>query len=491
MTSPDDQTPGLPPLDPSETKSPRSAASRRTRSLLIGGVTAALLVAAWGGATMYAAGQAQQIGNDAAKTLDTTLRANHFGRVKQHIFTRGLTESTDDLYLVLGEPTDGGTDTTDAYVLHLRNHIQNGPLPGLQQVGQAVVDTEIIWDPKTQALLDKAFAGKKPTIHTLVGLSGTTTTTVQVPAGTYTADGSTATWGALAGQFSVSDAGRGVNGTLSWPGDSVGSPEGTVTAKGLQYSVQQRPYLKHLSQGTSSMTLNSVQFPGKLGHLNGLKLMTTTAPSGANLNSRSDLTVAALNVMDQTYSRSQLSLSASGLNSAALEGINEVMKRPEYQNAFKSEDPETLDASLKKLVQDIKPALRKLLAGNPRLAVNEVSVQTPQGPLKLSLGAQVVNGGSIPLDALLNEDTLNDPESDPAVLGLLSNIKLTADITGSQKAIASLLDESGDDTAAGIAQSIDPMVQEGMITRKGDQLSTHLEFGKEGASINGKPVPLQ
>jgi len=491
MTLPDDSTLGLPPLDPSETKQSRSGTSRHTRGLLIGGVTAALLVVAWGGATMYAAGQAQQIGNDAARTLDTTLRANHLGRVKQHTFTRGLTESTDDLYLVLGEPTDGGTDATDVYILHLRNHIQNGPLPGLRQVGQAVVDTEIIWDPKTQAILDKAFAGKKPTIHTLVGLGGDTNTTVQVPSGTYTANGATATWQALGGQFSVSDAGRGVNGTLSWPGGSVGSSEGTVTAKGLQYSVQQRPYLKHLSQGTSSMTVSSVQFPGKLGHLDGLKLRTTTAPSGANLNSRTDLTVAALNVMGQTYSRSQLSLSASGLSSAALENINEVMKRPEYQNAFKSEDPKTLDASLNKMMQDIKPSLSKLLAGNPLLAINEVSVQTPQGPLKLSLGAQVVNGSSIPLDALLSESTLNNPEENPAVLGLLGNIKLTADIMGSQRAITGLLDESGDDTAASIAQSIDPMVQEGMVTRKGDQLSTHLEFGKAGASINGKPVPLQ
>ncbi|MGY2896086.1 DUF945 family protein [Deinococcus sp. UYEF24] len=146
---------------------------------------------------------------------------------------------------------------------------------------------------------------------------------------------------------------------------------------------------------------------------------------------------------------------------------------------------------MKKLLADMKPALRTLLAGNPRLAVNEVSVQTPQGSLKLSLGAQVVDGSSIPLDSLLSEETLKAGADSPALLGLLGNFKLTADIEGNQKAISGLLGSSGDDTAEGIAQSIDPMVQEGMITRKGGLLTTHLEFGKDGASINGKPVPLQ
>jgi len=462
---------------------------RRSRALLTLGVTAGLLVLAWGGATLYAAGQAEQTGNDAARTLDTALKANHLGRVREHTFTRGLTGSTDDLYLVLDDPLGGGTGAPDAPVIHLRNHVQNGPFPGVQHVAQAVVDTEFIWDARTQQRLDRAFGGQKPVIRTVVGFGGNTTTTVQVPAGTYALDGETATWQALAAEVSVSDAGRGVNGTLTWPGFSVGGEEGTTSLSTLAYSVQQRPYLTHLSRGTSTLSVRRIQFPGKLGHLDGLSLTSTTAPNGANLDSRSDLRAAGLSLMGQTYLRPRVSLSAHGLNSEALEGLSAVMKGPEYQTGFKSEDPAVLSASLKKLLKDAQGPLKKLLAGNPLLKVDEVSLQTPQGPLKLVLGAQVVDGGSIPIERLLVPETLSQPSESPELLGLLDHLKLTADVSGSQLALATLAGESGDDTAASLAESIDPMVEQGMVTRQGDLLSTHLEFGKNGALINGKPVP--
>ena len=121
------------PSDPpgSSGKSP-SRTSRPRRGLLIGGVTALLLVAAWVGSTVYAAGQAEATTTKAATTLDNMLRSNHLGSVERHTFVRGLTESTDDMYIVLGK-------RTDAYRLHLRNRIQHGPLPGLRQVGDPAV----------------------------------------------------------------------------------------------------------------------------------------------------------------------------------------------------------------------------------------------------------------------------------------------------------------------------------------------------------------
>lgn len=451
--------------------------------LLIGGVTVLLLAAAWAGSTAYSAGQAEQVSDTFAHTLDTALKSRQFGRVERHTYTRGLTSSTDDLYLVIGK-------NADAYHLHLRNHIQHGPLPGLTQVGQAAIDTEIVWDAATQAQLDKAFAGKKPVIHTLIGLGGTTDTTVQIPSGLYTSGGETATWQALGGQFRVSGGGRGVQGTLTWPGGTAGSSEGTATLKDLRYTVDQRPYLNHLSQGTSSFSVASVEFPGAMGHLDGLNAVTTTAPSGANLSSRTELTASSLKAEGQTFSALKVVLSASGLNSAALEALSEVTQRPEYQQALKSDDASTLDATFSKLATDLKPTLHTLLAGNPLLAVDEVSLRTPQGPLKLSLGAQVVNGSSIDLDSLLNTKILQAENSGAAMLGLLGNLRLTADIEGAQQAIAGLLGSGGDEGQS-IARSVEPMVEAGMITKTGDTLSTHLEFGKDGAKINGKPVPLQ
>lgn len=473
---------GAPPPSPA----PRSPVRPARRALLFGGATVLLLLAAWGGSTLYAAGQAENVSTQFAGTLDSTLKRNALGRVEKHVYARGLMSSTDDLYLLLGDK--------DPLRLHLRSRIQNGPLPGLGRVGQAVVDSELVWDdPKVQAAVDKAFGGRTPKLHTVVGLGGNTESTLDVPAGTYAQDGGTASWQALSGQVQTSGGGRGVTGTLMWPGVTLsGTPaDGSAELKDLKLVLDQQPYLNRLSRGTSSFTIASITLPGNAGRLEGLSAVTTTTPSGPNLGSRTDIGVRTAVTGGQTLSDLKLALSAGGLNSAALEELSATLQKPEYQTLTSPSSGNIDDAALQKLLSELTPGLSRLLAGNPSLKIDEVSVRLPQGRVRLGLGAQVVNGGSIDLKGLLSRENLSAGAGSPALLGLLGNLKLTADIEGNQAAIEGLLGESGNRTAAGIGQSIAPMVEQGMITKTGDVLKTHLEFGKDGASINGKPVPLQ
>lgn len=475
---PDSQPPTLP--------TPRPSPRRSGRGLLIGGVTALLLAGAWAGSSVYSAGQAEAISNRLSGTIDAALRSNNLGKVERHTFARGLTSSTDDVYLVLGEASE---PTNRPMKLHLRNRIQHGPLPGLSAVGQAIVDTEVIWDAAgVQAAVDKAFGGKKPTLHTVIGLGGNTDATLSVPAGSYSDGQGKAAWQALGGQFQVSSAGRGVNGTLTWPGGSIKSAnsQGMIELKDLRYVVDQQPYLAKLSQGKSSFTVASVTLPQGVGKMDTLSV-TTTAPSGTTMQSRTQATVASLDASGQKFSDLKLVLSASKLSSAALEELSGLVQTPEYRALTDQAAGKTDDAALGRLLADLTPILQKLLAGNPELRIDEVSARTPQGPLRLALGAQVVNGDKIDLKPLLGQDTLKAGASNPELLGLLGNLKLSADIEGQEAVIAGLLGGSGNDTAASIAQSIDPMVQQGMITRTGDTLKTHLEFSQGGATINGKP----
>ena len=479
MTLPSDsQTP------PSPTpRTPRPSPRRSRRGLLIGGVTALLLVGAWAGSTVYSAGQAEAVSNRASGTIDAALRSNNLGQVERHTFARGLTSSTDDVYLVLGE-------ASAPMRLHLRNHIQHGPLPGLSAVGQAVVDTQMIWDDaKVQAAVDKAFGGKKPSLHTVIGLGGNADSTLSVPAGSYSEGQGRAAWQALGGQFQTRAGGRGVTGTLTWPGGNIKGvgTEGALELKDLRYVVDQQPYLTKLSQGKSSFTVASVTLPQALGRMNTLNVTTTTAPDGTTMQSRTQATVASLSASGQTFSDLKLMLSASKLNSAALEELTGLTQTPDYKALTDQAAGKIDDAALRRLLSDLTPILQKLLAGNPVLNIDEVSAQTPQGRLKLALGAQVVNGDKIDLKPLLGQDTLKAGASNPALLGLLGNLKLSADIEGQEAVIAGLLGGSGNDTAASIAQSIEPMVQQGMITKTGDTLKTHLEFSQSGATINGKP----
>ena len=476
---PDSQPPTLP--------TPRSSPGRSGRGLPIGGVTALLLAGAWAGSTVYSAGQAEAISNRLSGTIDAALRSNNLGKVERHTFARGLSSSTDDVYLMLGEASE---PTNGPMKLHLRSRIQHGPLPGLSAVGQAIVDTEIIWDDAgVQAAVDKAFGGKKPTLHTVIGLGSNTDATLSVPAGSYSDGQGKAAWQALGGHFQVSSAGRGVNGTLTWPGGSIegANTQGVIELEDLRYVVDQQPYLAKLSQGKSSFTVASVTLPQGVGKMDSLSVTTTTAPSGTTMQSRTQATVASLDANGQKFSDLKLVLSASKLSSAALEELSGLVQTPEYRALTDQAAGKTDDAALGRLLADLTPILQKLLAGNPELRIDEVSGRTPQGRLRLALGAQVVNGDRIDLKPLLGQDTLKAGASSPELLGLLGNLKLSADIEGQEAVIAGLLGGSGNDTAASIAQSIDPMVQQGMITRTGDTLKTHLEFSQGGATINGKP----
>lgn len=476
MTLPQDsQTPG--------SQVPSSPRRSRGRPWLIGGVTAVLLLgAAWAGSTMYSAAQAQTFSDNTAKTIDTALKANKLGSVEKHVYTRGLTESTDDLYIVLD-------DATAPFRLHLRNHIKHGPLPGFQTLAQAVIDTEVIWDAKTQAAIDKALGGKKPVIHTVIGLGGTTDTTLQIPAGQYGDTDVKGTWTALDGHFNTNNGGRGLSGSVVWPSGVIGpgngdATQGVLKLSDLRYTIEQQPYLKSLSQGQSTFSIASIALPMNLGSMNSLNVTTRTGPNGANLESSTTASVASIDYQGTKFSQLLLKLSASQLNSAALESLVAVFQQPDYQNLMQS-GVKVSDATYRKLWADAKPSLGKLLAGNPKLSVDEVSVQTPEGPLKLSLGAQIVNGQTIDLNSF---DTATSDQATEKAMSLIQNVKLTADIEGKQQVIAGLLGSSGNDTAKGIADSIDPLVQQGMITKTGDMLKTHLEFSKGAATINGKPM---
>ena len=119
----------LPPDSQSPTSpTPRPSPRRSRRGLLIGGVTALLLAGVWAGSTVYSAGQAEAISNRASSTIDAALRSNNLGKMERHTFARGLSSSTDDVHLVLGEAPE---PTNGQMKLHLRNRIQHGPLPGL------------------------------------------------------------------------------------------------------------------------------------------------------------------------------------------------------------------------------------------------------------------------------------------------------------------------------------------------------------------------
>lgn len=475
-----DGAPSLIPPVPPRSRRPQ----RRSRGLLFAGLLGGLVVA-WAGATAYMGSQARKISSDAVTTLQTSLASSNTVRVVSHTSTPGFLSSTEDVILAL-PPELASTDKKPAR-LHLRNTIKHGPLPGLSRVGQALIDTELVWDDAaTRAAVDKAFGGKKPVIRTLVGLGGSTDTVIEVPAGRYSgaAGDGVATWQTLTGRFQGGQGGRALSGTLVWPGGTVGTAAEVARVGELRLVMNQTPYLKTLSTGTSTLTLASIALPGNVGALNGFKSVTTTGGSGANLQSQTVSTLDSFNLTSggapTKYSNLRLVMSAGNLNAEALESLAQFTATPEYRALSSGSTP--TEAQARTVLDLMLPALQKLLSGNPVLKVDEISGTTPQGKLKLGLSAAVINGQQIQLKSLIDSGDTSQ------LMGLLGNLKLSADISGDEAVIGQLLNSSENATAQGIAASIDPMIEQGMITRSGKTLSTKLTFGAEGATINGKPM---
>lgn len=210
---------------------PKSAPRPRRRSFLPAALLTVLFGAgAMAGATAVFSSRTQGITEDFTGRLVSGINASGVARVEKPVYRRGFTSSTQTMTVVLGSDARSGP-----VVLFVTNQIRHGPFPGLQGVGQATVDTQIRFaDPGVQAQIDRAFAGKKPVIHTVVGLNGGTDTRIEVPGGSVTEDGGTVTWQALNGKVRVN--GLATASSLVWPGLTLRAPDGRAEISGVSLS---------------------------------------------------------------------------------------------------------------------------------------------------------------------------------------------------------------------------------------------------------------
>ncbi|OLV15483.1 YdgA family protein [Deinococcus marmoris] len=454
--------------------------ARRSRLPALG-VGVLLVVGALAGATAYTSNQTAQTQQTLAQTLEAQLEATGYAKVKSSTYQRGLLSSTQTMNVTLGK----GTEDVALIVV---NHIQHGPFPGFQAVGNAIVDTEVRFaDPALQSRVEKAFGNQKPTIRTVVGLGGGTSTHLDIPAGTLLEEGdvgsSTLSWQAMTGD--IENSGLKSSTRLSWPEFKLTSEDGVLTISGMALNgnaVKQNAD-DPLGVGEQVLTLASATYGGTSGgaqdglDLKDLKVSSVSTLkdgfySGGVQYNIGQLGFSGLGSGTQSLKNVQLHLSMGHLSREPLARMVTTLQTLGQQL---QDDPDAADLSeaQKKALTD--DALALLRAG-PVFAIDRLSLTQTGGDIVLTGKAELP--GASELDA----ETAQMLASSPALA--LGMVKVQAQLKAAEPALRELLGALSPDAAAGVQSLIDM----GYLERQGNDLVSTLAFGSGEATINGQAL---
>lgn len=445
-------------------------ARRRPKPLLVAGVGVLVVAGALAGATAVTAGQTQGVTEELLGTLRTSLEATGLARVEGARYERGLLSSTQHMTVVVGPE---GTD--QPVRLLVTHHIQHGPLPGLRAVGRAVIDTDVrLADARAQAQVERAFGGKKPQLHTVVGLGGGVRTTVDVPAGRVTQEGTTVVWKPLTGRVDV-DGPRSAA-SFRWPGLQVTGLEGGGELSGLSVTSDTRRSGgdDRLGTGLSSLTVDRVTLRGEGQEVNlrGLNVSGDGKPNGpAHYDASVRYRVAELAVTGRTLRDVQLGLSVRHLARAPLNRLTRLTEELRGQTTpeFTPEQERRLEADLLALLRDA-----------PEVRVDRLSVSNRGGDIVLSgrAGLPGLRGASA-------EQVRQLTQAPALALGALD---LRAELRAGERAVEELGALLGTEGAGQATALVRSLTESGYVRRDGDRLSADVQF-KEGAlSVNGQAL---
>lgn len=445
---------------------------------LLGGL---LLLGAAAGATSVFSSRTQQ--STETFTQDLARKLNATGKVsaQQTSYQKGLTGSTQTMTVSI-KPDE----STPPIKLLVTNHIQHGPFPAFKSVGQAVIDTDIRFeDPKVQAQVDKALGGQKPTIHTLVGLGGDTHSTVTIPSGSFKDEqDATMSWKPLLGHVHV--VGNNTTTDMQWDGLTMQGKDGggEITGLSLQGSQQKASPESLLATGNATFKIDRMKFNGSSRGKQDMELnhLETTSETNVSPDKFADIVikynVGEFKTGGQSLKNMQLHLGFRHLSAAPLERIAKVfneMQNEEEQKASGNAKPDLTEAQTKQLQDD---ALA-LLKGQPKITLDRLSITQPSGDIVLTGEA------SAPKLATMSAEDLAMAAQMPAMLA--SAFELHLEGKAKEKALSELSSLGGGRTQ-GLEGSIQPMLEQGYLTKEGDELHMVFDYKEGQSTLNGKPL---
>jgi len=363
----------------------------------------------------------------------------------------------------------GGSERTP-FRFSLRTVIHHGPLCGSKCFALAGAETHVSFTGLLQASLTRLFGNEEPiTIRSRFAFFGGGSATMSSPAFEHAQIGQDVrlSWGGLDGTMHYGARQDWYDVAATAPSLRLEGAKGTLQIDGMSLDVRAKRALRTLYQGDSRMELKRLSVTGtdkaRQFTVNDLLFASENHAQDRFMSASYQLGAGAVVTQPLTLSSAHVDLTWKHLGLDSLESLIAAMRAAgQQQNA--SVPPA---ARAQSMMAALKQPLEALLLEQPEMDFDRVSVATAQGQGLVTGVIRLVGVSAADFEA-------------PALLLRRLDVRLDLAI---DEAFLSSLPGAG----ANALTQLQPMIDQGYITRSNGALRTQILFRGGQPTLNGKP----
>ena len=414
---------------------------------------------------------------DSSYELGSTLKATRH-------YHRGWYSSVDETTVEISSATldalpafrpavattsNGSTDHTP-FRFTLRSVIHHGPLCGSKCFALAGVETHVSFAGQLQASLTQLFGNGEPIkIHSRFAFFGGGSVAMSSPAFEHAQIGQDErfSWGGLDGTMHYGARQEWYDMVATAPSLRLEGPKGILEIDGMSLDLRGKQLLRTLYEGDSRMEIKRLSATGtdkdQQFTVNDLLLASQNHAQDRFMNMSYQLGSGAMVTQPLTLSSAHVDLTWKHLGLESLESLSVAMRAAGQQQNASVAPAMRAQATMAAL----KQPLESLLLEQPEMDIDRVSMVSAQG--------QGLVTGVIRLVGVSATDF--EP---PAKL--LSKLDAHLDLAIDEAFLSSL-----PGAGANAVKQLQPMIDQGYITRSNGAMRTQILFREGQVTFNGKP----
>jgi uncharacterized protein YdgA (DUF945 family) len=353
----------------------------------------------------------------------------------------------------------------------LRTVIRHGPLCGSKCFALAGAETRVIFTGPLQASLAERLGNEQPmTIRTRLAFTGGGSATMSSPAfqQAQVSQDARLSWGGIDGTMHYGPRQDWYDIAATAPSLRLEGTKGTLQIDEMSIDARSKRLLRTLYEGDSRIEIKRLSVMGGTDKaqevtINDLLLVNGNHAQDGFMNVNYQLGAGAIVTQPLTLSSEHLDITWKHLGIETLESvITTIRTAGQDQN-----DKLTPSARAQKMMAAIKQPLEALLIEQPEMDVDRLSAASAQGQALVTGVIRLVGVGTGDLDA-------------PALL--LRKLDVRLDIAIDEAFLSSL-----PGPGANALTQLQPMIDQGYITRANGALRTQILFRGGQPTFNGKP----
>lgn len=387
-------------------------------------------------------------------------------KVTRH-YHRGWYSSVDEATV---EMSGTALDARTPYRFSLRTVIHHGPVCGLTCFALAGTETHVSFTGLLQASLTRLFGSEEPiTIRTRLAFFGGGSATVSSPAfkQAQIGQGARVNWGGLDATMHYGARQDWYDVNASAASLRLAGPKGTLQIDGMSLDGRSKRLLRTLYEGDSRMEIKRFSVTGldeaQQGVVNDLLFVNQNHAQDGFMSMSYQLGARAIVTQQVTLSSAHFDVTWKHLGLESLESFIAAL-RAAGQQQYASVAP---GARAQNMMAALKQPLEALLRDQPEMDIDRFSVANPQGQAVMTGAIRLIGLSAGDLDA-------------PAVL--LSKLDIRLDLVIDEALLSSL-----PGAAANALAQLQPMIDQGYITRSNGALRMQMLFRAGQTTFNGKP----